>query len=184
MAAAEVAGQKVYPITLPTYCTHCRTVLRHPVAALHGCPRGLIANAINPKVALFSLSFLPQFVNEAQGDVEWQLGLLGTLFALQAATLFGLLGYFSGTVGRELKRRPANGALAGSGIWGPFHGAGPAHGLQPLSYGLNLQLVLAAGLTGANGSSQQCLAPYGTLRPDGRLPGRPQTRRVWGCCGC
>lgn len=71
--------------------------------------QGLIANAINPKVVLFFLSFLPQFVSEAQGHVEWQLGLLGTLFALQAATLFGLLGYFSGTVGRELKRRPAMG---------------------------------------------------------------------------
>lgn len=71
--------------------------------------QGLIANAINPKVVLFFLSFLPQFVIESQGQVEWQLGLLGVLFALQAALLFGLLGYFSGRIGAWLNRRPAAG---------------------------------------------------------------------------
>lgn len=68
--------------------------------------KGLIANAINPKVVLFFLSFLPQFVVASQGQVEWQLGLLGVLFTAQAALLFGLLGYFSGGVGTWLNRRP------------------------------------------------------------------------------
>ncbi len=73
--------------------------------------KGLVANAINPKVVLFFLSFLPQFVVASQGQVEWQLGLLGLLFTAQAVVLFGLLGYFSGSVGAGLNRRPS------AGLW-------------------------------------------------------------------
>ena len=68
--------------------------------------KGLVANAINPKVVLFFLSFLPQFVDPSRGSMELQLGLLGLLFTAQAAVLFGLLGYFSGSVGGWINRRP------------------------------------------------------------------------------
>jgi threonine/homoserine/homoserine lactone efflux protein len=73
--------------------------------------KGVVANAINPKVVLFFLSFLPQFVVPAQGHVGWQLAQLGVLFTLQAALLFGLLGYFAGGVGAWLNRRPS------AGLW-------------------------------------------------------------------
>jgi len=68
--------------------------------------RGMLANAINPKVVLFFLSFLPQFVNPAQGSVPLQLALLGLVFTLQAALLFGLLGFFAGSVGQWINRQP------------------------------------------------------------------------------
>lgn len=71
--------------------------------------KGLVANAINPKVVLFFLSFLPQFVDASRGGMEWQLGLLGLLFTAQAAVLFGLLGYFSGSIGVWLNRKPSVG---------------------------------------------------------------------------
>jgi threonine/homoserine/homoserine lactone efflux protein len=67
--------------------------------------RGFIANAINPKVALFFLAFLPQFVSSGSGHVAGQSMVLGLLFAVQTILIFGLLGYFAGTVGRWLQRR-------------------------------------------------------------------------------
>jgi threonine/homoserine/homoserine lactone efflux protein len=73
--------------------------------------RGLLANSINPKVVMFFLSFLPQFVVAGRGHASWQTAQLGLLFTAQAALLFGLLGYFSGAVGQWMRRHPH------AGLW-------------------------------------------------------------------
>lgn len=71
--------------------------------------RGFIANAINPKVALFFLAFLPQFARPAHGAVESQMIVLGVVFASQTVLVFGAIAFAAGSIGRMLARRPGFG---------------------------------------------------------------------------
>lgn len=73
--------------------------------------RGLLANALNPKVAMFFLSFLPQFVIQENGSPTSQMALLGITFTAQAVVIFSLIGYFSGTIGQHLNSRPRIGVM-------------------------------------------------------------------------
>lgn len=79
--------------------------------AMRKFAKGMLANAINPKVVLFFLSFLPQFVVPTRGNVPLQMAVLGVVFSLQAAVLFGALGWFAGGIGQWLQRRPR------AGLW-------------------------------------------------------------------
>jgi threonine/homoserine/homoserine lactone efflux protein len=73
--------------------------------------RGVVANAINPKVVMLFLAFLPQFVDSTRGDAPWQIVQLGLTFTLQAALIFGALGWFAGQVGAWLNRH------GNAGLW-------------------------------------------------------------------
>lgn len=66
--------------------------------------RGVIMNLLNPKVALFFLALLPQFVDPAKGGVRLQMLTLGLVFMAQVIIIFGSIGYLSGRLGGLLPR--------------------------------------------------------------------------------
>ncbi|MFL9878823.1 LysE family translocator [Herbaspirillum rhizosphaerae] len=67
--------------------------------------QSVIANILNPKVTLFFIAFLPQFVNVHAGHVAWQMLLLAVVFILQALAIFSAIAFFSGIVGAYFKRQ-------------------------------------------------------------------------------
>jgi threonine/homoserine/homoserine lactone efflux protein len=69
--------------------------------------QGMLTNVLNPKVALFFVAFLPQFVDQHSGAVALHMLLLGVLFAAMGLSYLLLVAGLSGSLGQFLHRRPA-----------------------------------------------------------------------------
>lgn len=68
--------------------------------------QALLVNLSNPKVILFVLAFVPQFVEPARGPVLTQFLIFGALLALGGLVVNGLVGVFAGGLGRRLTHSP------------------------------------------------------------------------------
>lgn len=79
--------------------------------------RGVLMNVLNPKVALFFLAFLPQFVTPESGPVWAQMLLYGAIFTLLVVVIFGSIGLLAGHVTNRIIRRSAGGRTAGLAKW-------------------------------------------------------------------
>jgi threonine/homoserine/homoserine lactone efflux protein len=67
--------------------------------------QGILSNVLNPKIALFFLAFLPQFVHPDNGSAAIQMVCLGLTFALFGIIFLVVLGYFSGGIGTWLSKK-------------------------------------------------------------------------------
>lgn len=67
--------------------------------------QGLLTNVLNPKVALFFLAFLPQFVDFRMAAAP-QLLALGVAFACLGCASLSALALLSGNLGDWISRRP------------------------------------------------------------------------------
>jgi threonine/homoserine/homoserine lactone efflux protein len=69
--------------------------------------QGVIVQVLNPKLALFFLAFLPQFVDPSRGDARTQILVLGATLAAFGLLTDGLYALLGGTASVSLRRRSA-----------------------------------------------------------------------------
>lgn len=93
--------------------------------------RGMLSNLLNPKVALFVLAFVPQFVRAGDGanpasSPLVQMLLLGAIFSVLTVIAYGALGAAAGGVSRWLAAHPAYMRGVNRGSAGLFVASGAA----------------------------------------------------------
>lgn len=76
-----------------------------PVRPARAFREGLLVNLTNPKVILFVLAFVPQFVDPAR-PVLPQFLLFGGVLSLGGLIVNGVVGVFAGGIGRRMARSP------------------------------------------------------------------------------
>lgn len=66
--------------------------------------RGVVMNLTNPKVVIFFLAFLPQFIRADEGGIALQVFWLGFLFILATLLSFGIITWFAASLGKAFQR--------------------------------------------------------------------------------
>jgi len=76
-----------------------------PLASL--VRQGMVSNVLNPKIILFFVAFLPQFVDPASAHPTRDLAFLGSLYAAMAFPVKSAVGLAAGALSARLRRTPA-----------------------------------------------------------------------------
>ncbi|TDK43764.1 LysE family translocator [Antarcticimicrobium luteum] len=77
-----------------------------PVPASRAFRAGFVVNLTNPKVILFVLAFIPQFVTPQAGPVLAQFLIFGAVLSLGGFVVNALVGLFAGQAGERLFASP------------------------------------------------------------------------------
>lgn len=67
--------------------------------------QGFLSNVLNPKIVLFFVAFLPQFVPEDSTSKSLEMVIYGCIFALMTIVFLALLGLFAGGIGGWLRSK-------------------------------------------------------------------------------
>ena len=111
-----------------------RTLQRRSLAAIYR--DGILVAVLNPKAALFFVSFLPQFVDPSRGSVSTQVILLGGMLIAITAVSDCCYAFLAGSAGRYLRSMPWSrrlriataGVYIGLGLYASLSGSRSAKG--------------------------------------------------------
>lgn len=69
--------------------------------------KGILINILNPKLSMFFLAFLPQFVSPAEPGATLKMLWLGSVFMLMTLVVFVIYGLFAAAVRDHIVTRPS-----------------------------------------------------------------------------